>query len=89
MFSLRNKEGLLPFKGMVKNPSRAIYRGSRYGPSFGHQFIRIADNANNNTNSWTNFGSTYSVPSGVQDRYTILAGSHYFTPDELEVFYLN
>ena len=52
--------------------------------------IYIADNTNSNTNSYSNFGESnyYSVPTGVQDPYTILAGTNYFTPDEVEVFYL-
>ena len=77
---------------MVRVPKYAIYRYSGYGPTFGggHD-IKIANNANSNTNSYTNFGSgsnTYPVPSGVQNRRTILAGSYKFTPDEVEVFYL-
>jgi len=89
IFSLHNKEGLKPFKSIVKDPSKAIYRDSGCGPTFGggHQ-IKIADNANSNTNSYTNFGSYYSVPSGVQDKSTILAGAYHFAPDEVEVFYL-
>jgi len=76
-------------KSMVTNPSYAIYRGTSYGPTFGggHD-MHIADNANSNTNSHTNFGSSYPVPSGVQDRTTILAGTMHFSPDEMEVFYL-
>ena len=88
IFSLINKEGLAPFKSMVKIPSRAIYRDSSYGPTFGGNDIYIRNNANHNTNSYTNFGFSYSVPSGVQDRRTILAGTYNFTPDEVEVFYL-
>ena len=90
IFSLHNKEGLKPFKSTVKDPSKAIYRDSGCGPTFGggHQ-IKIADNANSNTNSYTNFGSYYSVPSGVQDKSTILAGAYHFSPDEVEVFYLD
>ena len=91
IFSLRNKEGLAPFKSIVIDSQRAIYRGSGYGPTFGtgHQ-IYIANNANSNSNSYTDFGqyNCYSVPSGVQSKYTILAGTNYFTPDEVEVFYL-
>ena len=91
IFSLRNKEGLPPFKSMVAISSYAIYRYSGYGPTFGggHD-IKIADNANSNTNSYTNFGESnyYSVPSGVQNSYTVLAGTRNFTPDEVEVFYL-
>ena len=89
IFSLRSKEGFGPFKSMVKSSQHAIYRNSAYGPTFGGGFdISIKDNANSNTNSYTNFGYSYSVPSGVQNSGTILAGTYTFTPDEVEVFYL-
>ena len=89
IFSLINKEGLAPFKSMVNSPSNAIYRSPSYGLTFGggHD-ISIKNNANSNTNSYTSFGNSYSVPSGVQDRRTILAGTYSFSPDEVEVFYL-
>ena len=73
---------------MVTQAQYAIYRGSSYGPTFGGHDIYIANNANSNTNSYTDFGSNYSVPSGVQNRKTILAGTRNFSPDEVEVFYL-
>ena len=76
---------------MVKKASRAINRNSGFGPTFGDgSDIYISNNANSNTGSATDFGqhNSYSVPSGVQDQYTILAGTRKFTPDELEVFYL-
>ena len=73
---------------MATNPTRAIYRSSRYGPVFGWNDIFIDANANSNRNSITDFGHSYSVPSGVQDKNTILAGTNAFTPDEVEVFYL-
>ena len=76
---------------MVKSPSYAIQRHLIFGPLFGtgHD-IYIADNANSNRNSQANFGyrNVYSVPSGVQNKETLLAGSNPFTPDEWEVFYL-
>ena len=75
----------------MNKPSYAIYRISGYGPTFGAgRDIYISNNANSNTNSDTNFGNgnSYSVPSGVQSKYTILAGTSNFTPDEVEVFYL-
>ena len=89
IFSLLDKEGLAPFKSMVTNTSLAIYREAGYGPTFGggHD-IYIADNANQNANSSTNFGTSYSLPNKVTDPYTILAGARYFSPDEVEVFYL-
>ena len=89
IFSLRNKEGLGPFKSMVTSPSKAIYKYSRYGPTFGNVDIHIANNAKSSSSSHTyNFGRSYSVPSGVKDKRTILAGTRHFTPDEVEVFYL-
>ena len=76
---------------MVATPSYAIYRVLSYGPTFGggHD-IHIANNANSNINSYSDFGESnfYSVPSGVQSKYTILAGTRNFAPDEVEVFYL-
>ena len=74
---------------MVTSPVHAIYRYSGYGPTFGGgNDIYIASDANSNTNSYTNFGNSYAVPSGVQDKNTILAGTYKLTPDEVEVFYL-
>ncbi len=74
---------------MVTLPQYAIYRMANYGPIFGGGYdIHIANNARSNTDSNTNFGHSYSVPSGVQDRKTILAGTYHFSPDDWEVFYL-
>ena len=69
--------------------AHAIFHRSTYGPTFGlcHD-IHIASNANQNTYSHTDFGCSYSRPNGVTDRFTILAGSKKFSPDEVEVFYL-
>jgi len=70
---------------MVTNPTYTILRHLGVGPTFGAgNDLRIADNADSNSN----FGISYSAPSGVQDKYTILAGTFYFTPDVVEVFYL-
>ena len=90
IFSLVDKEGLAPFKSMVKHAgsSNAIYCGPSAGPIFGWGDIFIANNANQDTYSFTYFGSSYSLPNGVTDHLTILAGTCYFSPDEVEVFYL-
>ena len=74
---------------MVIDPSNAITRHAYHSLIFGSSDIRIAHNANSNTNSASLFGKVYNVPSGVQNRYTILAGTKFFTPDEVEVFYLD
>ena len=90
IFSLVDKEGLAPFKSMVKHDSSstAIYCGSTYGPTFGGHDIYIPDNANQNANSYASLDISYSIPNGVTDSSTILAGTSYFSPDEVEVFYL-
>ena len=75
---------------MVTVPSYAI-RNSRYGPAFGRRRsdIHIVVNANSIGYSSSFFGGSYSVPSGVKSRFTILAGTWYFAPNEVEVFYLD
>ncbi|XP_078383783.1 uncharacterized protein LOC144666255 [Oculina patagonica] len=87
IFSLRNKEGLGPFKSMVTEPQYAIISNPSDLPTFGLD-IHIASHEDSRTDSYTYFGYAYSLPSGVQNRFTILAGTKYFTPDEVEVFYL-
>jgi len=74
---------------MVTDPSRAILKKSRYGPTFGggHDIL-IVDDAYNTRYSSTHFGTSYSFPSGVHNKLELLAGSYYFSPNELEVFYL-
>ena len=88
IFSISNKEELDPFVSEVRRPDRAIYSASWYGPWFGDDII-IDDNANSNSFSYAGLGSYYPAPAAVQDPDTILAGTEYFSPDEVEVFYLD
>ena len=88
IFSLNNNEGLEPFVSKVKKEysGTAIYRSSYYGPHFGSS-VYIDDS---NRNSRARLGYLYSVPPAVQDSDTVLAGAFkYFSPDEVEVFYLD
>ena len=88
-FSLSNNEDLQPFKSIVAITAVAIYKRPSYGPVFGNGYdFAIADQANSNTDSSTNFGGSYRAPSGVRNGFTILAGRRNFTPDDWEVFYL-
>ena len=72
----------------------AIYRDSFFGPNFSF-LIYIADNSDSNGNSVAGFefygegDGFYSVPTAVTNQYTVLAGSWRFSPDEVEVFYLD
>jgi hypothetical protein len=96
LFSLRNNDDLAPFKAPLRdeNDVKAIDRYSGYGPIFGGGFdLYIADNAGSNTNSYTYFGYTYQPPPaynpGKTSTSSLLPGSLYFTPSQIEVLYLN
>ena len=94
LFSLKNKDNLEPFKAAVyRNSRRALYHYSAYGPTFGYGHdLCISNNANSNTNSHTYFGATYHSPPGytpdAANTKALLAGTYYFAPSEVEVFYL-
>ena len=88
IFSVSNKEELDPFVSEVRSPYHAIDRGSGYGPWFGAD-ISIANNANGYSRSYARLGWAYPAPAAVQDPDTILAGTLLFSPDEVEVFYLD
>ena len=94
LFSLKNKDNLKPFKSPViyQDSDYALFDRSGHGPSFGGgRDLEISYNANSN-NSYTNFGSTYQLPPGytfnAANTNALLAGTYYFTPSEVEVFYL-
>ena len=70
------------------NSAQAIGSCSYYGPTFGggHD-IYIANNAAYSSSSYS-YLYTYSPPSGYSSgRSTFLAGSYYFTPNEIETFF--
>ena len=97
IFSISNKEELDPFVSEVRRPDRAIYRSSWSGPVFGFDSwlwsggndIYIANNASSNSDSNALLDYAYPAPAAVQNKYTILAGTYRFSPDEVEVFYLD
>ena len=83
-----------PFKCPIINGEngKAIYCSPSYGATFaGGDDLHIANNANTNQNSSSNLGYTYQPPAGYQyntpQTQSLFAGSHYFTPTEIEVFY--
>ncbi|CAH3143484.1 unnamed protein product [Pocillopora meandrina] len=96
LFSLVNKPAWAPVKlsqtGQYSSGRYSIRSCSRDGPTFGggHD-IHITNYASSNTKSYTNLGYTYSPPSGHSPgssfTKSFLAGSYYFQPDEVEVFY--
>ena len=88
IFSISNKEELDPFVSEVRRTYRAIYGWSEYGPWFGLEIV-IVNNANRNSRSYAVLGAYYPAPAAVQNPKTILAGTENFSPDEVEVFYLD
>ena len=92
IFSLNNSEGLAPFWGKVKpgNAGEAIETNLYYGPKFGADLV-IHVEATRKHFSEASLGRYYSFPASVTDKgSTILTGKHrYFSPDEVEVFYLD
>ena len=83
------------FKAPLKdsNDGQAIFLNSWSGPTFGggHD-LHIANNAGSNAASYTDFGYTYQAPQGypygAANTSSLLTGSKYFTPSEVEVLYL-
>ncbi|CAH3034211.1 unnamed protein product, partial [Porites evermanni] len=93
LFSLVNKPGWAPVKlpqtGQYSSHNAySIYDCSSYGPVFGggHD-IYIGDYSPSGGSYSTSLGHTYSPPSGNSYTNTFLAGTHSFTPDEIETFY--
>ena len=97
LFSLVNKPGWAPVKlpqsGKYSHArAHSIHGGSSFGPLFGggHD-LYISNYASSNSHSFNNLGYTYSPPSGYSlystFARTFLAGTYYFTPDEVETFY--
>ena len=95
LFSLVNKPGWAPVKLSQSEHSSGKYSTffrSSYGPTFGggHD-IHISNYASSNSYSYSNLGNFYSPPSGYSYAstfaQTFLAGTHNFTPDEVETFY--
>ena len=98
IFSLRNNEGLPPFKSTLQYRwdlghwarKWAILNVEASGPHFGGAndlSLMEQGYAHEERRSRSNLGSYYTAPSGAHDRSTILAGSTPFYPDEVEVFY--
>ncbi|XP_028415742.1 uncharacterized protein LOC114539313 [Dendronephthya gigantea] len=92
LFSLRNNDDLPPFKSLYVNAGYGIYRYNGFGPTFGggHD-LYISNNAGSTASSYSKLGHTYQTPPGYTfnqpNTRSLLAGSYYFTPSEVEVLY--
>ncbi|XP_044170355.1 uncharacterized protein LOC122947345 [Acropora millepora] len=93
IYSLYNINDFSPVKLQIKSGMQgyAIYRCSLYGLRFGYLGdISISNNAASNRNSFTYCGHAYHLPPGYSlygYSCRFYAGSYYFTPTDVEVFY--
>ena len=85
IFSLRNHQGISPFKAFPQLSSYHVHVGSSNGPVFGGGHDIIIDDQYIRTN----LGHTYTAPVTMNDKDTFLAGTYSFIPTEIEVFYLS
>ena len=92
IFSLNNFKGLAPFVSKVKEDkkTKAIFKHLIKGPVFG-QDLSIYLVARPVKQSTALLGNYYSVPASVKNNPAKLklTGEQNFSPDEVEVFYLD
>ena len=85
IYSLKNYYGYGYIKKDINSGyPYATYSYYDYFPTFGSHDIYIADNAGYNTNSGFAFCQEYG---GSYCDNSAWVGTHYFSPDELEVYY--
>ena len=84
IFSLNNFETLAPFVVKPKSTRYAVYTHSYYGPKFGNDLIISLPRSKAVLDTYYS-----AVPPAVQNQRTVLAGTENFSPDEVEVFYLD
>ena len=93
IYSLQNVNGYYPVKLQIKSghEGNAICGYARYGPTFGGHDIHISSNAGSNQGSYFSCGVSYHLPPGYSSAnsscHASFAGSQYFTPTNIEVFY--
>ena len=92
IYSLYNINGYAPVKRQIKSAREryAIYRCYAFGPNFGlYHDIQISNNAASNKLSFTYCGDTYRLSPGYSSfgLCSFYAGSSYFSPTDVEVFY--
>ena len=87
LVSLEAPDAREPTKMAVKQDQlqHSVYHNGNFGPTFGRGYgdLKIYNNANTDEGSYSSLGNTYQRPANANSNY--LAGSHDFTPSEIEV----
>ncbi len=84
LFTLRNSRNLPPQRVPLKDPEYAMGCYAGLGPIYGGGYdLRVRSQANANSSS-SRLGHSYALPEGCTS--DLLAGAHYFTVSEVEVF---
>ena len=90
IYSIVNKENRPLFFEHSSTHKNSIFSDLGYGPVFGYGCeLVIFNNSNTNTNSYSDLGKSYTHPEypyGSDKAKTILAGTHHFQVEEIEVF---
>jgi len=92
LFSLYNTNGFYPVQLNLTgtNTQYAFYSHRAYGPTFGNGHdLHIANQASSAKTSFTKPSAVYKVAPGCTAGVgcTFFAGSHFFQPDDVEVFF--
>jgi hypothetical protein len=91
VFTLKNPHNIPARRFALKaeEKHKAIECDSECGPAFGGGFggcdIVAQDNCNENTDSWTSLGITYTNDTGL-DNEIVFTGSQYFQVKKIEIF---
>ena len=91
IFSIINNEGLPPFKSTLKADWArhwATMSSPFSGPLFGGAYdLQLLPGYEEGGTSVAALGCYYSLPNGVRDHETLLAGTRKFVADEIVVLY--
>ena len=96
MFSLKNKDNLRPFKSLILNVNSAAISNPLYGALFGNGTVDsgldlFIPGDPTSSKCYADLGNSYKLPEGymkgTDEARNLLAGSFWFSPSEIEVFY--
>jgi hypothetical protein len=86
LFSIKNPHNIEAGKIALKDSRYGIYCSSSYGPVFGSGYdIKVVDDCDKNTSSYTRLGVGYANNTGVGDSQ-FFTGQQNFTVKEIEIF---